>query len=1033
MKHVDSGISTLPILAEADFLVLGASFAGAACAITLAKAGKRVVLVEPSTYPGREVCATLRYWLPESAFGRGESEFPGPFLKDFLKDAISAGTGGAEIPLRPDAVKRGMEDALISAGVELIYASRPAGTIESARELHGAVIANKSGLQAVLADSIVDATDWADFARLSGVRMESAGFPCTLPAWRVIEYTGVKGELPGSIDVPAGLKLANNRIQIHRGYRAEGHFLLEFGLDITLPSGDHRGRMSAEISARSRSIAVARWLAETAPAFRGAWLAGSSWKLAMASPWRQPAGTSAGETRERPNLHILGSASNMEGDREDWILVPQRAAGNGYHLAHTILKNPGPRRGNPDKMLAILGESLDSRRSPYSMKCFEYSPSVSNGHRVMAAKAAIPVSAECDVLVGGGGTSGAVAAAVAASRGVRTTLLEMNDGLGGTGTAGGVDSYWFGLRNGFTADIDRRYSALERELDLEKRATWNIEARMQAFLDWNLQAGAEVLLDCGIAGAVVEGTRVCGLVAATSDGLQAYLAKTVVDATGDGDVAAHAGAGYTYGSERDRVPMWYSLGLFEEPGKPLNSFTSTVDVSDIRDYTRAILAGRRRGNGHDHATYLAPRESRHINGDATITVKDMLMLRQHHDTVCICFSNCDIKGKSSSDYVSWGLLPPNCEVEIPYGALLPAGLEGIIIAGKAYSCTHDVLATARMQADMQNLGGAAGLAAALAARSGKPPRSIAIVELQESLEKSGALPAGIRGRAAAPQGRSAGEIVPIIDGLTGDEPLYLEQGFDECTREPMKVALLLAEGKGLVSHMEKAFMGANGKRKLLLARILSWHGSRAGIPLIIEAVEKQLASGKLPGVERDLKWGDMPPDQGQMPESCYLLRAAAMAGDPRIIPVLERIAGMLDPSPDDFRDKEKGLFCYVDTICACAERLGDPAALTALETLHSRSSLRGLAAKSFQPDFSLERRALLELGIGCAMARCGSMEGREILRSYLDDSRAILRRHAQDEVNILAGNRPGHPHDLPKAREAGPGKDLPLPFRRALA
>ena len=40
--------------------------------------------------------------------------------------------------------------------------------------------------------------------------------------------------------------------------------------------------------------------------------------------------------------------------------------------------------------------------------------------------------------------------------------------------------------------------------------------------------------------------------------------------------------------------MWYSLSQYKAPSKLQNNFTSMVDVSSILDYTRAILAGRRR-------------------------------------------------------------------------------------------------------------------------------------------------------------------------------------------------------------------------------------------------------------------------------------------------------------------------------------------------------------------------------------------------------------------------------------------------------
>ena len=69
--------------------------------------------------------------------------------------------------------------------------------------------------------------------------------------------------------------------------------------------------------------------------------------------------------------------------------------------------------------------------------------------------------------------------------------------------------------------------------------------------------------------------------------------------------------------------MWYSLSQYKAPSKLQNNFTSMVDVSSILDYTRAILAGRRRGEEcHDHGIYVATRESRHIVGDAVMRLPD---------------------------------------------------------------------------------------------------------------------------------------------------------------------------------------------------------------------------------------------------------------------------------------------------------------------------------------------------------------------------------------------------------------------------
>jgi hypothetical protein len=168
-------------------------------------------------------------------------------------------------------------------------------------------------------------------------------------------------------------------------------------------------------------------------------------------------------------------------------------------------------------------------------------------------------------------------------------------------------------------------------------------------------------------------TIVRGVVAATRLGPIALLSQVVIDASGDGDVAAFAGAEYVYGSERDHAIMYTYMAQVAKPGAPRNVKTSMVDVSNIKDYTRAILEERRRGSekDHDHGIYLAPRESRHIRADVVLTLTDQLVRRCWPDVVNVAFSNNDIKGQASSDWVLVGLISPHLAIEIPYRALLP--------------------------------------------------------------------------------------------------------------------------------------------------------------------------------------------------------------------------------------------------------------------------------------------------------------------------------------------------------------------------
>jgi hypothetical protein len=124
--------------------------------------------------------------------------------------------------------------------------------------------------------------------------------------------------------------------------------------------------------------------------------------------------------------------------------------------------------------------------------------------------------------------------------------------------------------------------------------------------------------------------------------------------------------------------------------------------------------------------------------------------------------------------------------------------------------------------------------------------------------------------------------------------------------------------------------------------------------------------------------------------------------------VWQRVAGLLHPDEEDFKDTLQGIYYYIDAICQGAERLGSREAASVLLKLHSIPVLRRQTCKTgAQADYFLERRSMLELAVGRALARSGSKEGYEILSDYLDDSRSLLSRGALLELRRLSGKRYG--------------------------
>ena len=166
----------------------------------------------------------------------------------------------------------------------------------------------------------------------------------------------------------------------------------------------------------------------------------------------------------------------------------------------------------------------------------------------------IPVRGEFDVIVCGGGLGGTAATIAAARAGAKTLLIERNSFLGGVATAGMCCSifncYYTASRQLGTTGIavevaDAMAEAMGYGSKWHKHKghiIYDIERGKQVLQDLVDEAGAEVLLQSWTAGAVVEHGDLRGVIVETKSGREALLAKVVVDATGDSDVAARAGA-----------------------------------------------------------------------------------------------------------------------------------------------------------------------------------------------------------------------------------------------------------------------------------------------------------------------------------------------------------------------------------------------------------------------------------------------------------------------------------------------------------
>ena len=1036
---------TLPVLHTCDVAVVGGSFAGVTTALALARAGRRVVLVEPRTYLGREITATLRPWVRVPA-GAKPSSLPEALSACIQASGTSAQAG--EAPLHVDAVKLRLEDMILAAGVKLIYASLPVGLCTDGGGVQGVIIGNKSGRQVIRCAVVVDATVTALVARLAGAAFEPPPEDTALFSY-TLEFTGVDALEGTELPVPQCLGLSGDKLVLHRGYRGMGHNLLEYELALPSKGSDPLAVAQRDALARKRTTALAEYLMAEVPPFDGVCLASSSYELdgphttRMAGPvpeWArrlEPVILDVGTSGKAGKIAATAFAGPIRGlwclnesVRVDVALQPLiddpvvssrlgtalgRAIADHWEsagAASAVVPKAEPSIAAEEATTASKTERLRIKEQEHPQRGRDY-------ELVPAVPSPVTVLDSADVLVIGGGSSGAVAGIVSGQQGMETVLVDMNPGLGGTETFGGVDSYWMGARDGFISDVigwvagmhDRLRHPRPEGLNLK----WNILAKTWALMEAAEDAGIEMLMNALAFATIVEGNAVRGVVVATRTGPVALLGKMVIDASGDGDVAAFAGADYVYGSGRDHVASFYSLHPFGKPGRTHNDSTSMVDVSNVEDYTRAILAGRRRGieGAHDHAAYLAPRESRHIVGDVVLTLTDTLVRRCWRDVIGIAFSHNDQKTQSGSDWVRIGLLPPNLEIEIPYRALVPRHLDNILVVGKAYSATMDALATVRMQPDLENLGGVAAVAATMALASGKTFRYIDVSVLQAKLVEGGVLPERILGRSLVERQYTDEQLGHMLDDLTNHLPLHTYSNMEINERYDGRIPLvdLLCAGPRVVPMLEQTLeeteaLGQTGRpRQVLLAQALALLGSKAGAPVLISAIQGQLDGNRLPKRTSFRRWFGYPPTGNAAPDVACLVYSLGLTRDCRALPIWQRIVDLLATATKErVFDRYESLYYYVTSVCYGAERLGDPDAVPVLMQLHSYSPFQDQVSRSgFQADFLKERQAYLELLVGRALARCGSPEGFLILINYLDDVRTLLAEHAHTELVAIAG------------------------------
>lgn len=950
-QTVEQSARQIPVVREVDVVVIGGSTGGVSAAVAAAQTGCKVFLAAPRPYLGEDMGATLYLWLEEN-------ETPGgPLTQQIFRDRRMS------TPLR---VKKVLEQSLLRAGVEFLPCSYPTDVVTDGLGVPaGVVIANRAGRQAVIAKVMIDATPTACVAKMAGARFRDQ-------PGDTVEYRRVV--LGGTGDSKAAHR---RQIPCTVCDKSAEMSYFEYALRLSAPGDDWGTRAEAEQQARDLTYRKGQQRASE----QLLWVSPAP-IISRTNPndWRGLAKAEIKHFQPRgmDQFYVVGAAADLPREALDVLNRP----GTIEEIGRLVGRFAGNEAANMPvpTQLRVRGVQSDPVSTGEVREVLAgLRPVDTNSKKIISEPSGLSVLGEYEVVVVGGGTSGAAAAIGAARQGVRTLVVEYQEGLGGTGTLGLIGKPYRGNSVGFARDVPfpNQGFTVEDKMEWLRRQVRDAKGDV-----WFLTLGC---------GAFVDKQQVKGVVVATPWGRGVVLADVVIDATGNADVAVAAGAPSMYGADGADIAM-QGAGL---PVRPLgehyvNTDYLLVDESDMVDVWRTLVGAKlsMADDVYDVGPLIQTRERRRIVGDHILCYLDQIAGRTYSDSIVLSQSDYDSHGYPSHDY--FALLPhdeksrranhpaPGGSCYTPYRCLLPQGLDGILVTGLGISMHRDASAMMRMQPDVINQGYAAGVAAAMAVKAQVPPREINVKVLQRHLVEIGNLPK---------------EVINHQDSfpLSGHQVQQAVKSLASATNPQnaaRPLAVILSHPESALPFLCEAYASSTGETRLTYAKLLAFLGNKDAVPTLVASLDAVT------------EWDDRIL-QGKMAEYAYLptpvdaiILALGHSRDVRALPAILRKLESLD---------SKVTLSHHRSVAIALEHLAEPSAAEPLARLLEKPGMQGHAMTKLTPlhDKKVDQRhrigPLREITLARALYHCGDCDGmgRRILTEYQSDLRGLFSRHAR--------------------------------------
>ena len=339
----------------------------------------------------------------------------------------------------------------------------------------------------------------------------------------------------------------------------------------------------------------------------------------------------------------------------------------------------------------------------------------------------------CDVLCVGAGCAGIYAADAAAREGADVILLENSANIGGMHVSGYVMSYYYGAQGGSFEEDDKACLA-DKQVFANSR--WP-DAKQVHVIERLQKSGVTLLCRHTPIGVYFEGNCVIGL--KVFDGKRSINVKSkmVIDATSDGHIIRMCPVTKYYGRPLDGKTVPFTVRTqYIKDGRhvSINADSGYTNQYDNQEFSRKTIfshanAGRYINEGEflNVALHTGIREGLSYEGEEVLKYSDIIYDKPPKKVLFYAYSDLDKHGHDHAMddrlFQNWwvvsNLATVTARIPVPMGSIVPRGIEGLVTAGRCLSCDSYAQSAVRMNRDMFRMGECAGVAAAMAVKSGK--------------------------------------------------------------------------------------------------------------------------------------------------------------------------------------------------------------------------------------------------------------------------------------------------------------------------